>query len=367
MTSFSDDFDRADSTDLGAGWVEVSGDWSIVSNQLSPGAAGGTIILRCATAMSTSDNFAQITIAATAAVSQGIWVRGNANITSGYLWRNSGTTWDLFQVVGGSFTNIGTYAAAAAPGDVAKVQAVGTTIKGFVNGVERVSVTDSGVSSGTNVGVRSESSGSVKYDNFSAGDVSATVTGTGAATFGALTGTAAGTPTVRGTGAAVLGALTGTASGTRKVSATGAATFGALGSTVSGTRTVTATGALNGGSLAGTSSGTRAVSASASAAFGALDGSASVAAHITGTAHAELGPLDAAAQGRVPTVSTPSTGSWYGLLDILSEAAQLKKEEMTSPPLACPFDGEPLQSTPDGKGLFCRYDGYRWPEMPRLI
>ena len=104
MTSFSDNFNRADSTDLGASWVEVSGDWSIVSNQLSPGAAGGTIILRCATAMSGNDHFAQITIAATGAVSQGVWCRGNSNISQGYLWRNNGTSWDMFSVVGGSCT-----------------------------------------------------------------------------------------------------------------------------------------------------------------------------------------------------------------------------------------------------------------------
>jgi len=171
VTTFADDFNRANSTDLGAGWVEVSGDWSIVSNQLSPGSAGGTIILRAAGAMDSSDHYAQVTIAATAAVSQGVWARGNSNISQGYLWRNNGTSWDLFQVVGGSFTVIGTYTAAAAPGDVAKVQVVGSTIKGFVNGVQRVSVTDTAVTTGTSVGIRGESSGSLRYDDFSAGDI----------------------------------------------------------------------------------------------------------------------------------------------------------------------------------------------------
>jgi hypothetical protein len=171
VTTFADDFNRANSTDLGAGWVEVSGDWSIVSNQLSPGSAGGTIILRAATAMATSDHYAQVTIAATAAVSQGVWARGNSNISQGYLWRNNGTSWDLFSVVGGSFVVIGTYTAAAAPGDVAKIQVVGSAIKGYVNGVLRVSVTDTAVTTGTSVGIRSESSGSVKYDDFFAGDI----------------------------------------------------------------------------------------------------------------------------------------------------------------------------------------------------
>ncbi|QQM45228.1 hypothetical protein [Streptomyces liliifuscus] len=176
MTSFTDDFDRADSSDLGDGWVEVSGDWSIVSSQLSPGSAGGTIILRASGAMASDDNYAQVTIAATVAASQGVWCRGNNNISSGYLWRNDGSTWNLFSVVGGSFSVIGTYVAAAVPGDVAKVQAVGSTIKGFVNGVERVSVTDTFVATGTSVGIRSESTGALRYDAFTGADVSAAVT-----------------------------------------------------------------------------------------------------------------------------------------------------------------------------------------------
>src|SRR5687768_4025028 len=157
MTTFTDDFNRADSSTLGAGWVEVSGDWSIVSSRLSAGAAGGTIILRAAGAMASSDHYAQVTIATTAAVSHGVWCRGNTNITSGYLWRNDGSSWNLFSVVGGSFTSIGSFAGAAVNGDVAKVQAVGSTITAYVNGVQRVSVVDTNVPTGTSVGLRSES------------------------------------------------------------------------------------------------------------------------------------------------------------------------------------------------------------------
>ena len=183
MATFTDDFNRANSTDLGANWVEVSGDWSIVSNQLSPGAAGGTIILRAAGAMAGNDHYAQATIAATTTASQGVWCRGNSNISQGYLWRNNGTSWDLFSVVGGSFTVIGTYTAAAAPGDVAKVQAVGSTIKGYVNGVERVSVVNTAVATGTSVGIRSDSAGALRFDDFAAADVTAGATlGTASAT-----------------------------------------------------------------------------------------------------------------------------------------------------------------------------------------
>ncbi|MFE6815252.1 hypothetical protein [Streptomyces sp. NPDC057677] len=181
MAAFSDDFNRPDSSNLGAGWVQVSGFWAIASNQLSPGSDGGTIILRAAGAMDSSDHSVQVTIAATTAASHGVWCRGNSNISSGYLWRNDGTSWDLFSVVSGTFTAIGTYAAAAAPGDVAKLQTVGSTIKAFVNGVERVSVVNTAVTTGTSVGIRSTSASAIRFDNFSAGDVVAGVALTAAA------------------------------------------------------------------------------------------------------------------------------------------------------------------------------------------
>ncbi|MGA6223472.1 hypothetical protein ACPESV_24440 [Streptomyces umbrinus] len=234
MTSFTDDFNRTNSSDLGAGWVEVSGDWSIVSNQLSPGAAGGTVILRAAGAMATDDNSAQVTIAATTAASQGVWCRGNSNLSSGYLWRNDGTSWDLFSVVGGSFTAIGTFAAAAAPGDVVKVQAVGTLIKAFVNGVERVSLVNNHVTTGTSCGIRSESTGSLRYDDFTGADVSAAGEGSATGVFGGLVGAASGIRQVTGAAAFAGGALTGGASGLRTVTGSAAATFGALAGTAHG-------------------------------------------------------------------------------------------------------------------------------------
>ena len=199
MTSFSDDFNRADG-DPGAGWVQVSGTWSIVSQQLSPGASGATIIIRPATSMATSDNYAQVTIAATTAVSQGVMCRSDSTGANGYLLRNNGTNWGLFKAVSGTFTAIGTtYTAAAAAGDVAKIQAVGSTIKGFVNGVERISVTDTAVTSGTNTGIRSQSTSGLRYDDFLAADVGASYTGDAA-----LSGTATVTATgVRATGGAV--------------------------------------------------------------------------------------------------------------------------------------------------------------------
>jgi len=222
MTTFTDDFNRADSTSLGANWVEVSGDWSIISNQLSSGSAGGTVILRAAGAMATNDNSAQVTIPATAAVSHGVWCRGNSNISQGYLWRNDGTSWNLFSVVGGSFVSIGSYAAAAVAGDIAKVQAVGTTIKGYVNGVQRVSVTDTAVTTGTSVGLRAESTSLLRFDDFAAADVTSGTTGD-AAFSGTATLSATGLRATAGS-AALAPTATLTTSGVRATAGNAALT-----------------------------------------------------------------------------------------------------------------------------------------------
>lgn len=59
--------------------------------------------------------------------------------------------------------------------------------------------------------------------------------------------------------------------------------------------------------------------------------------------------------------------AWEQLESIYTEAAEYVRQEKTEPPLACPFDGEPLSSRPDGDGLFCKWGNYYWPEMPRII
>ena len=57
----------------------------------------------------------------------------------------------------------------------------------------------------------------------------------------------------------------------------------------------------------------------------------------------------------------PAAMSWEQYLSIAREAAQIRQEEMSRPPAACPNDGEPLTAGGDGS-LFCRFDGYRWPD-----
>jgi len=323
VTAFIDDFNRADSSSLGVGWVEVSGDWSIVSNQLSPGAAGGTIILRAATAAATDDNYSQVAITSATVASQGVWCRGDATIANGYLWRNNGTQWDLFSVIGGSFSVIAMFAAAAANGDVMKVQAVGSTIKAFVNGTERASVTDTGVTTGKNFGIRSESVSGVRYDNYAGGDVTAgsDVPATIAQAYGGLGGGITATREVPAAVTQSYGALGGGVAGAREVVLTAGQNFGALGGGVVAVPEIPAVIGQSYGALGGSAVATRETFATVDFAGGALSGHVTVSPdgalalpNATVVAKAWLATIDGIAADRVAN-ELPRRADWNGAID----------------------------------------------------
>lgn len=50
--------------------------------------------------------------------------------------------------------------------------------------------------------------------------------------------------------------------------------------------------------------------------------------------------------------------SWYTYGAIVDEAIGFARDEASRPPTACPNDGEPLRTGPDGE-LYCPYDGWR--------
>lgn len=54
--------------------------------------------------------------------------------------------------------------------------------------------------------------------------------------------------------------------------------------------------------------------------------------------------------------------SWEQLLAIYETAADQEAADATAP-VACPNDGEPLESGPSGE-LHCRFDGWIWDGQP---
>jgi hypothetical protein len=170
MAIYSDNFNRPDSTTVGTNWTEVIDDWSIISNQLAPGLTTSGVILYNLP-LDTTDHYAEIAMPIANTSSMGVFARSDLAGNNFYLLRSNGTSWNLFTNIGGTFTSIGSYAATLTNGDVARIQCVGSTIKAFINGVERISVTNTAITTGLYTGIRSTQSSTARYDNFTASDV----------------------------------------------------------------------------------------------------------------------------------------------------------------------------------------------------
>lgn len=168
MANYSDDFNRPDSTNIG-NWTEWNDDWSIISNQLAPGLTT-TGVAVYASPLDTSDHYAEIVLSVATSTSMGVIGRSSVDTGTYYLWRTNGSSWNLFRQISGTFVDLGGYAAPVADGDIARIECIGSTIKGYVNGVERVSVTNTEITTGLYAGVRSVQSSTARFDNFATAD-----------------------------------------------------------------------------------------------------------------------------------------------------------------------------------------------------
>src|SRR5579862_1542752 len=151
----SDSFNRANGS-LGAGWTDDSdAGLSIVSGQVV-GNGGNSGDLRTAESYP-SDQFSQLLVGSTP-LSGGQWigpaVRMQASGQSGYVgfyYANNGGTPEvmLFKRAGGVWSNMGSYSTGVlAAGTQLQVTAVGSAISLLVNGVTRVTTTDSTLTGG---------------------------------------------------------------------------------------------------------------------------------------------------------------------------------------------------------------------------
>lgn len=69
--------------------------------------------------------------------------------------------------------------------------------------------------------------------------------------------------------------------------------------------------------------------------------------------------VDTETAGCVAAAGSLQPMSWESLLSILRDAADDIDGQLAQPPVACPNDGEPLQTGPNGE-LFCKFDGWQW-------
>jgi hypothetical protein len=179
VASFTDDFNRADSTALGANWTEDSGQWLIASNALTQSTITG-VYFKCrwvGTALDGNNNYAQVAgTANTSTVGYGAFVRGATSGTVTYYAAAvfPGDSDYLLEITAGAETILDTGSARGTGTLTVRVEADGTAITGLVDTVSSTSATDSSLTTGA-AGVmcygniNSAVAGSI--DNFAGGDL----------------------------------------------------------------------------------------------------------------------------------------------------------------------------------------------------
>lgn len=180
----TDNFDRADAGTLGANWTKAGDqgggdpDMSISSNQAATTLGYGATYCMIYTGVACpDDHYSQVklinslSVHAVAARVTGfdncyLYGRGHG------VWGGSTTVYRLWKVVAGTPTDLGAGSIALAAGDDIKISAQGTTIKGFVNGVEDISVTDSSLTGGDFGIYVFATSAAARFDDWEGGDFS---------------------------------------------------------------------------------------------------------------------------------------------------------------------------------------------------
>lgn len=182
MASYSDDFNRADSSTLGGSWVEDSGDWEITSNAAEQGTAGGSYRkARWNAAFDTGDYYSQadLTMRATGASGQGLFIRGATSATVtyyGYVFFPTDASY-IVEITAGAEDILATGGAAGTAGTAytaCRISATGSAITCTRNGAADVSTTDSTLTGGhAGLMAYGASGGTFAWDNWSAADLAA--------------------------------------------------------------------------------------------------------------------------------------------------------------------------------------------------
>jgi hypothetical protein len=187
----TDDFNRADdSTGLGANWTirnAGSGDvgWKVLSNKAQASALVGEGIgwysgagwtggndqyaEAAITALESGKDIAPVCRASGAAISSANGYLYDINDADAAVALGSSISTGLYKQVAGGFTQLGTSTSVTiSANDVIRVECNGTTIRGLVNGVAKITQTDSSLASG-NPGLYVGSGSTSTWDNFAAG------------------------------------------------------------------------------------------------------------------------------------------------------------------------------------------------------
>lgn len=222
-TVLTDDFNRTDSTSIGANWSEVVGNLEIAGNELTP--VSGASRCRYDVDLSTVDHYCQFDYRTTLITSSigGAGCRYAAAADTCYLGlvrapSSSFSKYQLYKIVGGTATSLGTDNSTGFTTGTVYIAADGSTVTLSRNGAEKISLTDTAITSGLRGGGQANSTTDF-LDNFEAGDLALPVTAAIAQTTAATEQSAAAGVTVQAATAQTLGGMASSATAVVKVSA----------------------------------------------------------------------------------------------------------------------------------------------------
>lgn len=225
MASYSDNFNR---TTLGANWTAVNGGtWSILSStRLQQTNGTGTYRgLRYTSPMDTANIDVSLVVRSGSAYDgSGILVgmpdSGTTTATlDGYaILKFDNDAFYLVRFDSGDDGGVGygySWGAVADNTDYTlRITVEGSTVTGYVDGVQRFTFTDTTYTRGSgNRSVAALSYGAVQFDDFAATDISSGISGTLTGTLGAVTSSSAGQVALQGSSTGTLGALTVSSTG----------------------------------------------------------------------------------------------------------------------------------------------------------
>ena len=173
MANYSDNFDRANSTTVGGNWVEINGDWEILSNHLhvlTVGASGQDRVHNTGVP-SSADYSVQETVTHTGTTgSHWLGVMGRFDGTNTYYTLIYLETGDLklYYINAGTFNQLGSTYSNTPSGGTAftlKLTMTGDQISGYLDGVLRIGPITDG-----NITVAGTAGTSADGDNTPAGD-----------------------------------------------------------------------------------------------------------------------------------------------------------------------------------------------------
>lgn len=171
----SADFDQADNAssiknpEIGAAWVQVKGTWGTSSNRGYCSALGAGNTALCASDSGRVDSIVSCVVPVLAGSYDVALAARCTDVDNLYLFRAfaTGTVLQIYKGVAAVFTQLAQVTFAISAGDTLGFAVQGTTLIGLVNGVQKVTITDGAITSGTKVGMWAQEITS-RYDTFRA-------------------------------------------------------------------------------------------------------------------------------------------------------------------------------------------------------